>query len=168
MRNTLAHALLALFVVTLAASNMLLADKFVDAQSQIPALAGRLAVLETTHLPIPSPTSTPLPIPTNAPLIESLTPAIGRAGTTVTVKGIDFLPTGNEVIIGTTWVGSFISRDGNTIRFTVPQRMVTCMGEGDREICKITSTSTFVGKSPLVWIRNAYGQSNRVPFFIKK
>lgn len=168
MREKIAHALLALFVVTLSASSMLLADKYVDLQAQVPGLQARIALLETTPKPMPTPTPTPLPIPTNAPHIETLTPTAGKAGTIVTATGVDFLPSGNDVMIGKTWIASVPSKTGTSLRFTIPLRMVECSGEGNLEICKIRATSTWAGTSLPVWIRNAQGVSNRMPFLIKK
>jgi hypothetical protein len=46
--------------------------------------------------------------------------------------------------------------------------LIDCTGQGDSEVCKILATSAFAGRSLPVWVKNAIGESNRVPFKIKK
>lgn len=167
MRHQIGLALLVLFVATLAVSSMTLAVQVVNLKEQVPALAGRLAAAEAVT-PSPSPTRTPLPVPTNNPVITELKPNAGKTGTSVTIKGMDFLPTGNDIILGKTFVAKAVSRDGKTLRFNVPPRLVDCRGDGIHEICTIKLTSAFAGSLLPVWIVNSIGASNRVPFLIKR
>ena len=169
MRNHLAWTLLPILVVTLAVSNMLLAHKVVSLENEIPSLVAQLAYsVHPTATPRHTPMHTPMPVPTNNPIITELKPTTGKTGTLVTIKGKDFSPKDNLIILGKTFVVSAPSKDGETLRFTVPPRLVDCTGQGDSEICKILSTTALIGKTLPVWGKNAIGESNRISFTIKK
>lgn len=59
----------------------------------------------------------------NAPVITSITPTEARFGDKITIKGINFTPTGNEIRSGVGIYTDLKSSDGETLEFTlkVPQ-----------------------------------------------
>ena len=153
MRNTIAHALLAVFVVTLATSNMLLADKLIDVQSQVPVLAARLSAAQSL-----ASVQTPIPV-----RLHKLQPDYGPIGTVVTIKGSGFTPTNNTILFEYHKIkaGSF---DGQTLTFIVPATVQTpCTSEG---ACPTSDWQAVVPRKYTVSVTNANGKSNPLDFIV--
>jgi hypothetical protein len=55
-----------------------------------------------------------------------VTPAKGPVGTTVTIEGSGFLPTGNIVRFGAGYLTDLSSSDGRRLLFTVPEGLDIC------------------------------------------
>ena len=123
--------------------------------------------LTPTPLPPPSPSIIPIKLP--IPTISSLQPTSGPIGTTVTITGSGFTPTGNKVKFGN--LGneynprySFDSSDGKTLVFTVPST--------NDYACRYTQPACFLAQvltmpgTYAVSVINANGTSNEVSFTV--
>jgi IPT/TIG domain len=77
------------------------------------------------------------PTAPTAPTITAIVPAEGPVGTTVTVEGSGFSPTGNVVKFGVGYLSDLASPDGRRLLFTVPEGHNICPPSelGDREPC---------------------------------
>jgi hypothetical protein len=99
------------------------------------------------------------------PVISSITPSSGSAGTTVTIKGSDF--TSNNSVKFTyatfSYINNLNSADGTTITFKLPSALSAC-GYGTT-FCIQSALSLDVG-SHLVSVINANGTSNLKSFSV--
>jgi hypothetical protein len=66
------------------------------------------------------------PTAPTAPAITAIAPAAGPVGTTVTIEGSGFSPTGNIVKFGVGYLTDLTSPDGRTLTFAVPEGLDIC------------------------------------------
>jgi hypothetical protein len=66
------------------------------------------------------------PTALTAPTITAIAPSAGPVGTTVTIEGSGFSPTGNIVKLGVGYLSDLTSPDGRRLRFTVPEGHNLC------------------------------------------
>jgi hypothetical protein len=109
-------------------------------------------------------TMTPSQATQSAPTITSLTPVSGPVGTTVTVTGSNFAPTGNIINFGIGALPGYSSSDGKTLQFNVPstlsQNCATTVGAACPNFIQM------VNGTYNVWVTNANGTSNAKTFTV--
>jgi hypothetical protein len=66
------------------------------------------------------------PTAPTAPAVTTIAPSGGPVGTTVTIEGSGFSPTGNIVKFGVGYLSDLTSPDGRTLLFTVPEGHNIC------------------------------------------
>lgn len=92
---------------------------------------------------------------TQPPVISSLSPTSGTNGTEVTITGLNFTPTGNDIH---TSIGKFknvASSDGKTLKVVLSNSSITSVGT------KITDMSVWI------YVSNANGLSDGKPFTLQ-
>lgn len=92
------------------------------------------------------------------PAVESVTPPTGNFGTSVTITGSGFLPTGNDVYFTTGKITGVSSLDGKTLRVVVP-------GEPMQGISGTLQGGGFMMMTN-VYVTNTNGKSNAEKFLI--
>ncbi len=99
-----------------------------------------------------------------APLISSLNPSSGSAGTTVTIHGSGFLST-NSIYLGNYIISeNFI--DSNTLSFTVPPSSQFIEGNCGAGLLCPGYVRSFPSGNYNVYVKNANGMSDEVAFTI--
>ena len=66
------------------------------------------------------------PTAPTAPTVTAIAPAAGPVGTTVTIEGSGFSPTGNIVKFGVGYLSDLASPDGRRLLFAVPEGHNLC------------------------------------------
>jgi hypothetical protein len=66
------------------------------------------------------------PTAPTAPAVTAIAPSAGPVGTTVTIEGSGFSPTGNIVKFGAGYLTDLTSPDGRTLTFAVPEGLDIC------------------------------------------
>ncbi len=95
------------------------------------------------------------------PVISSLAPVSGRAGSLVTINGKNFTPSNNFVEFAGYNIGASLSNDSNHISFKIPATIKSCANG--------TCTNNIVPVAPgsyPVAVRNANGTSNIIYFTV--
>ena len=98
------------------------------------------------------------------PTLTSLSPATGRTGTTVVVKGSNFSPSGNHVHFGIGYIANVPSSDGTTLRFVVPDILSPCQPDS-RDPCATVLVKVTAG-SYRVSVLSGGSTSNETSFTV--
>jgi len=98
------------------------------------------------------------------PVIKFINPSFGTVGTTVTLTGTGFLPTGNTIHFGVGGIKNVASyNNGTTLTFRVPSYVSPCDLVVGEYMCGAPVMEITPG-SYTVFVSNRQGESNRVTF----
>src|SRR3989338_2474058 len=151
------HSVLTVLVLTIAASNVILATSMGELQANVPALAAQLDnVSMQLHAAILAKQTTPT--------ITSLSPTFGPIGTLVTITGTGFLPN-NTVKFD---FGSIFNvpskKNGKTLTFMIPAKINDDCSTSTP--CPTDTWQNVVPRAYSVAVQNAAGASNAKPFLV--
>lgn len=104
---------------------------------------------------------------TRVPKITSISPAVGKIATRVTLTGMNFTSTGNSIKLGGIYVGGlFNSSNGTSITFTVPDGGSPCPPDPSSGGVTCQAFAQLLQGTYPVSVTNANGTSNAVNFTV--
>ncbi|MDO8469752.1 MAG: IPT/TIG domain-containing protein, partial [bacterium] len=127
------------------------------ARTSAPAALGRSGTFEISRIIQP---------PTSTVWLDSLQPGTGPVGTTVTVTGSGFTPTGNDIHFAEGGIrGVSFSNNGTTLTFKVPSSVSGCDFWTSSFSCtqpaRLVAPGTYT-----IYVANANGTSNEAQFTV--
>ncbi len=157
---SLARFATALIVTGLIGTNVWLATKNKNLESEVPKLQAQIQELTNRTL-------TPIP-PAKAPAVTKVSPAFGTAGTSITITGSGFLKNSNVVHIDWGIIPDVGSSDGITLTFIMPDKFLPeCAFV--KPACALTARKPEVpGHTYSVFISNMNGHSEAIEFLLTK